>query len=78
VIALYMKNSLRRKDPPFDFVRVLSQKPPRYRGYRIDRDAGPGLVAEDIDDTYLAAHGGWYHPATCWEITRYRDLGGKI
>ena len=73
-----MKNSLRMREPPYDFVRVLSQKPPRYRGYRIDRDHGPCLLQEEIPDTYLAEHRGWYHPATSWEIERYRELGGSV
>jgi hypothetical protein len=75
VIALYMKNRPWSGEPRCDYVHVVSEQPVLMRGYRID---GARLVPETLPSGYLKRYGGWYHPATAWEIEEYRRLGGPL
>lgn len=73
MIALYMKNRPWSGEPRCDYVHVLSERPQVMQGYRVD---GARLVSEALPPGYLARYGGWYHPATAWEIEEYRRMGG--
>jgi len=76
MIALYIKNRPWNGQPTCDYVRVVSQTPLQVEGFRIDR--ANRLAKEAIDSEYLKRYGGWYHPATAWEIEEYKRLGGKV
>jgi hypothetical protein len=76
MIALYMKNRPWNGQPRCDYVRVISQIPLQIKGFRID--GASKLLEETIDAGYLQKYGGWYHPATAWEIEEYRRLGGMV
>ena len=75
MIALYMKNRPWSGHPRCDYVRVISERPLKIRGYKI---YGGRLAEEPAPNGYLATFAGWYHPATSWEIEEYRRLGGRI
>ena len=76
MIALYMKNRPWNGQPRCDYVRVISQKPLQIKGFRID--GANKLSEEAVDAGYLQKYGGWYHPATAWEIEEYKRLGGAV
>ena len=73
MIVLYMKNRPWSGEPRCDYVRVVSVRPARVAGYRIE---GARLVPLELPPGYLERFRGWYHPATAWEIQEYRRLGG--
>jgi hypothetical protein len=85
MIVVYMKNRPSSSHPRADFIQVVSplggggQAPapggPALRGYRMD---GTRLVEEPTPPGYLQKYGGWYHPATAWEIEEFRHLGGQL
>ena len=75
MITLLMKNRPWSGHPRCDFIRIVSESPQKIEGYRID---GARLSPEPTPGTYLKTHGGWYHPATAWEIEEYRRLGGRL
>ncbi|MGA2764291.1 MAG: hypothetical protein ABSG17_13090 [Spirochaetia bacterium] len=75
MISIYMKNRPWTGNPRCDYVRVISREPDRIVGYRID---GARLAEEAVAPGYLDRFGGWYHPATAWEIEEYRRLGGLL
>jgi hypothetical protein len=76
MITLYMKNRPWSGHPRCDFVRVARRLPPEIKGFRID--GANRLAEESIEPEYLRKYGGWYHPATAWEIEEYRRLGGVM
>jgi hypothetical protein len=76
MIALYMKNRPWSEHPRCDFLRVIRRQPLEIKGFRID--GANRLAEESIDSGYLKKYGGWYHPATAWEIEEYRRLGGVM
>ncbi len=76
MITLYMKTRPWNGQPRCDYVRVISQSPLQIKGFRIN--GANKLSEEAIDSEYLRKYGGWYHPATAWEIEEYRRLGGVV
>ena len=75
MISVYAKNRQWSGHPRCDFVLVVSENPPDVRGFRID---GGRLSEEPAANGYLKQYGGWYHPATAWEIEEFKRLGGKV
>jgi len=76
MITLYMKNCPWSGHPRCDYIRVITLRPLEIKGFRID---GKNRLAEEtIDAGYLRRYGGWYHPATTWEIEEYKRLGGVV
>lgn len=73
MITLYIKNRPWGGEPRCDYVRVISARPPRIVGYRLE---GGRLISVAIPAEYLVKFRGWYHPATAWEIQEYRGLRG--
>jgi hypothetical protein len=73
MISVYAKNRQWSGNPRCDFVLVVSGDPQLLKGFRID---GGRLASEPAPAGYLEQFGGWYHPATSWEIEEFRRLGG--
>jgi hypothetical protein len=75
LISVYAKNRQWSGHPRCDFILVISENPSRLKGFRIN---GGRLAQEPASNGYLAQFGGWYHPATAWEIEEFKRLGGSV
>ncbi len=75
MISLYVKNRPWNGQPTADYVRVMSVRPDKLSGFRIN---GGTLAVVPTPPDYLRRFGGWFHPATAWEIEEFRRLGGVL